>query len=336
VLTKRFSATTTDATAPEVSIVIPAYNEADGIGNLISRIHAVMTSIGRSYEVIVVDDGSADDTAGNARRAGARIVRHPYNMGNGAAVKTGIRSSRGGILVMLDADGQHPPDYIPEMLEKAADYHMVVGARTRSSETSIHRDLANTIYNWLATYVCGRRIEDLTSGFRVVRAQVAREFVSLLPNTFSYPTTITLATIRSGYGLTYLPIKADRRASNSKSKIKLLRDGSRFLLIIFKIATLFSPMKIFLPASVFTFLVGLGYGLYKVVVLDGRYGPTSAMFMTSSILMFLIGLVSEQITQSRFDRMEFVVDPAPLVDATDGVDRSPLDGDELSGKRAGL
>lgn len=298
---KQSSVSQSNEAGPEISVIIPAYKEEAGIGGLISRLRGVMDAVGRSYEVLVVDDGSPDDTAGSAQRAGARIVRHPYNMGNGAAVKTGIRNARGEILVMLDADGQHPPEYIPELLEKVTTYHMAVGARTRTSDTSFHRGLANTVYNRLATYVSGRRIDDLTSGFRAVRAHVAREFVSLLPNTFSYPTTITLATIRSGYGLTYVPIKAAKRAAHSKSKIKLVRDGSRFLLIIFKIATLFSPMKIFLPASVLTFLLGFGYGLYKVVVLNERYGPTSAMLMTMAALMFLIGLVSEQITQLRFD-----------------------------------
>jgi glycosyltransferase involved in cell wall biosynthesis len=334
VFTKQSSVSQTKAAVPEISVIIPAYNEEGGIGDLISRLHTVMGSVGRSYEVLVVDDCSADDTAGTAQRAGARIVRHPYNIGNGAAVKTGIRNARGEILVMLDADGQHPPEYIPELLEKVIQYHMAVGARTKSSDTSIHRDLANTVYNWLATYVSGRRIDDLTSGFRAVRAHVAREFVSLLPNTFSYPTTITLATIRSGYSLTYVPIKAAKRAAHSKSKIRLVRDGSRFLLIIFKIATLFSPMKIFLPASVLTFLLGLGYGLYKVVVLDGRYGPTSALMMTFSVLMFLIGLVSEQIAQGRFDRMDFISAPMSLAGPEITAGRSPVDGDEVPGERA--
>ena len=174
---------------------------------------------------------------------------------------------------MLDADGQHPPEEIPALLEMLEKYHMVVGARTTDSETSFHRNLANRIYNRFASYVCGRPIDDLTSGFRAIRAGAAKEFVTLLPNTFSYPSTITLATVRSGYSLAYFPIKSPKRAAGSKSKIKLLRDGSRFFLIIFKITTLFSPMKIFLPASIFTFLAGVGYGLYKIFMLDGRYGP---------------------------------------------------------------
>jgi glycosyltransferase involved in cell wall biosynthesis len=287
---------------PQVSIIIPAKNEADGIGAVINRIRKVMLALGRRYEIIVVDDGSSDETAENAHRAGAVVLCHPYNIGNGAAIKTGIRYAKGSAMVMLDADGQHPPEQIPQLLQMLERYHMVVGARTSESDTSVHRNWANAIYNRFASYVCGRRIEDLTSGFRAIRAGVAKEFVSLLPNTFSYPSTITLATVRSGYSLAYLPIKGAKRTGGSKSKIKLFRDGSRFFLIIFKITTLFSPMKIFLPASVVTFLTGVGYGLYRIFMLDTRYGPTSQMLIVFAMLMFLIGLVSEQIAQLRFDR----------------------------------
>jgi glycosyltransferase involved in cell wall biosynthesis len=287
---------------PQISVIIPAKNEAQGIASIITRVREALDETSFSYEIIVVDDGSADETAKKAHEAGATVLCHPYNIGNGAAIKTGIRYSRGGWLVMLDADGQHPPEDIPALLELLQKYHMVVGARTSSSETSFHRNLANRIYNRFASYVCGRPIDDLTSGFRAIRAGAAKEFVTLLPNTFSYPSTITLATVRSGYSLAYHPIKSPRRAAGTKSKVKLLKDGSRFFLIIFKITTLFSPMKIFLPASLFTFLVGVGYGLFKIFMLDGRYGPTSQMLIVFSALIFLIGLISEQITQLRYDR----------------------------------
>jgi hypothetical protein len=177
---------------------------------------------------------------------------------------------------------------------------MVVGARTGKSERSFNRTIANRIYNRFATYMCKRKIEDLTSGFRAVKTEIARQFVSLLPNTFSYPTTITMAVIRSGYSLTYVPIKTSRRVG--KSKIRPLKDGPRFFLIILKIATLFSPMRVFLPVSFFMFFLGLGYGLFKIFVLQQRYGPTSAMLMTVSVVIFMVGLVSEQVAQLRFDR----------------------------------
>ncbi len=287
---------------PQISVIIPARNEAQGIASIVGRVRKVLNETGRKHEIIVVDDGSGDQTAQKAYEAGATVLCHPYNIGNGAAIKTGIRYARGNVFVMLDADGQHPAEDIPSLIEMLEKYHMAVGARTSDSETSFHRNLANRIYNRFASYVCGRSIDDLTSGFRAIRAGAAREFVTLLPNTFSYPSTITLATVRSGYSLAYFPIKSPKRATGSKSKIKLLKDGARFFLIIFKITTLFSPMKIFLPASLFTFLVGVGYGLYKIFILDGRYGPTSQMLIVFAALIFLIGLVSEQITQLRFDR----------------------------------
>jgi glycosyltransferase involved in cell wall biosynthesis len=269
-----------------------------------------MDLMNRPYEIIVVDDGSEDGTAERARGAGARVISHPYNIGNGAAVKTGIRNARGDILVILDGDGQHDAADISRLLEKIGPYDMVVGARTSDSETSLHRNLANRIYNRLATYVCGKKIEDLTSGFRAIKAHIARGFVYLLPNTFSYPTTITLAVVRSGHSLAYVPIKARKRSG--RSKIKLLRDGSRFFFIIVKIATLFSPMKIFLPVSGSLFLAGLGYGLYKIYGLGERYGPTSAMIMTMAVIIFMVGLVAEQVANLRFDRSEsFITEKQP-------------------------
>jgi glycosyltransferase involved in cell wall biosynthesis len=288
--------------APAVSVVIPAYNEKEGIATVVTNIQHAMDLMNRPYEIIVVDDGSEDGTADRARGAGARVISHPYNIGNGAAVKTGIRAARGDILVILDGDGQHDAADISRLLEKIGPYDMVVGARTSESETSIHRNLANRIYNRLATYGCGRKIEDLTSGFRAIKAHIARGFVYLLPNTFSYPTTITLAVVRSGHSLAYVPIKSRKRSG--KSKIKLLRDGVRFFLIIVKIATLFAPMRIFIPVSVSMFLTGFIWGLVKILVYGGRYGPTSAMLMTMAVVIFMVGLVSEQVAQLRFDRSE--------------------------------
>lgn len=286
----------------DVSIIIPAYQEQEIIGDIVKRVSKAMDNSGLNYEVIVVDDGSMDKTKEVAEKAGASVIAHPYNIGNGAAVKTGIRHSHGDALVLLDGDGQHHPEDIPQFLHALKTYDMVVGARTKDSKATFQRKLANRIYNGIASYVSGWKIQDLTSGFRAIRGSVARELLPLLPNTFSYPTTITLAVIRSGYSMTYVPIQTAWRVG--KSKIRPLTDGSRFLLIIFKITTLYSPMKIFLPISILTFLTGLGYGLYRVLLLDTRYGPTSAMLMTVSILMFLIGLVSEQIAQLRFDRSD--------------------------------
>ena len=289
--------------APEISIVIPVYNEAGVIASVIDRTRRVMDDIGRSCEIIIVDDGSEDETAEQSAKAGATmIITHPYNIGNGSAVKTGIRNARGNYLIMLDGDGQHAPEDIPKILEKLATFDMAVGARMRDSDTSPFRDAANKIYNLFATYVCGRRIYDLTSGFRGLKMDIARRFVYLLPNSFSYPTTLTLAVVRSGHSLTYVPIKTGIRVG--KSKIRLLRDGTRFFLIIVRIATLFSPMRVFLPVSLFMFVAGLGYGIFRIFSMDGRYGPTSAMLMTMAVVVFMVGLVSEQVAQLRFDRSE--------------------------------
>ncbi len=287
---------------PLLSVIVPAFCEEDVIASVIERVHHEVARLDCSYEILVIDDGSTDETAARAAEAGARVISHPYNIGNGAAIKTGIRNARGEALVMLDGDGQHRPEDIPRLLEKLGPYDMVVGARTRDSDSQAHRDLANRIYNALASYICGRRIEDLTSGFRAVKGDLARGFVYLLPNTFSYPTTITLATVRSGRSLAYVPITAPKRVG--RSKINLLRDGARFFLIILKIATLFSPLKVFIPASIGVFLLGFGYGLFKVLFLGQRYGPTSAMLMTMAIIVFMVGLVSEQVAQLRFDRSE--------------------------------
>lgn len=287
---------------PEITILIPAYQEAEIIASVIQEVRTTMDQMHRPYEILVIDDGSKDETANRAVSAGAKVVSHPYNIGNGAAIKTGIRQAKGKILVTMDGDGQHDPADIPKLLGNIERYDMVVGARTGDSESHLHRNFANSIYNLFASYICKRRIQDLTSGFRAIKASIARQFLPLLPNTFSYPTTITMAVLRSGFSLSYIPIRTSRR--KGKSKIKLFRDGSRFLLIILKIATLFSPMRVFLPVSAIVFLLGLGYGLFKVVFLDGRYGPTSAMLITMSVLIFMVGLVSEQVAQLRYERSE--------------------------------
>jgi glycosyltransferase involved in cell wall biosynthesis len=287
---------------PEISILIPAVNEAEIIADIIGHVCVTMDGLNRPYEILVIDDGSTDETALRAQNAGARVISHPYNIGNGAAVKTGIRQAKGDILVMMDGDGQHNPEDIPKLLEKIGPYDMVVGARTGDSESHFHRDAANGFYNLFASYICKRKIQDLTSGFRAIKADIAGQFVPLLPNTFSYPTTITMAILRSGFSLAYVPIRANRCVG--KSKIKLIRDGSRFLLIMLKIATLFSPMRVFFPVSIAMFLTGVGYGIFRILFMGGRYGSTSAMLITMSVMIFMIGLVSEQIAQLRYDRSE--------------------------------
>ncbi|MDY0147640.1 MAG: glycosyltransferase family 2 protein, partial [Halothiobacillus sp.] len=236
-----------------------------------------------------------DDTAQVAEAAGARVITHSYSMGNGAAIKTGARQATGEVLVFMDADGQHDPADIPRLLARLDDgLDMVVGARQSGSQASVGRGLANRFYNALASWMTGQKIEDLTSGFRAVRADKFREFLYLLPNGFSYPTTCTMAFFRAGYGVAYVPIMAAQRIG--KSHIRLVKDGIRFLLIIFKIGTLYSPLKLFLPVSLLHFIVGLGYYLYTYSEFN-RLSLASVFLWSAAVTIFLIGLVSEQITQ---------------------------------------
>ena len=283
---------------PNVSIIIPAYNEAQAIGDVVTKIIHLYPD----FEVIVVNDGSTDDTAAVAKAAGALVYSHPQNIGNGAAIKSAIRFASGKILVFMDGDGQHRPEDIKDMLTYFPDYDMVVGARSKNHQASWGRALANRIYNWLASYVAKFSIQDLTSGFRAVKSEIAHNFLYLLPNTYSYPTTITLGVLRSGRSLKYVPIRTENR-KKGKSKIKVFRDGVRFFLIIAKICTLYSPFRIFLPVSVMMFLLGLSYYIYTFIAW-GRFTNMSALLFTTSILIFMMGLISEQICQMRFEKSE--------------------------------
>jgi glycosyltransferase involved in cell wall biosynthesis len=279
------------------TVLLPAFNEEDGIEAVVGR----AKELHPDFEVLVVDDGSTDATAERAERAGARVLSHPYNIGNGAAVKTGLREASGRWVVMMDADGQHDPADIARLWEHREKYDMVVGARARGSRTPLHRDAANGIYNALASYVTRFKVEDLTSGFRLLRKEAARKYLYLLPNTFSYPSTLTLAYLKSGRSIRYVPIKTGRRKGSSK--IRLFQDGTRFLLIIMKIATIFSPLRVFIPVSLFFFLAGILYYGYTFVTAH-RFTNMSALLLTTSVVIFMIGLVSEQISQMRLDRTD--------------------------------
>jgi len=281
-----------------VSVVIPAFNEEESIGPIIGEIRNIL---GGGVEIVVVDDGSRDATAAVARERGATVYQHPYNMGNGAAVKTGLRRVRSDVVVLMDGDGQHDPKDIPRLLEHTGQYDMVVGSRTSGSASSWHRGLANRVYNGLASYVTQFPVGDLTSGFRAIRRETARSFLYLLPNRFSYPTTITLAVLKSGLRVKYVPIRS--RARVGKSKIRIVTDGPRFLLIIVKIATLFSPFRIFLPVSLLFFTLGIGYYTYTFVT-QHRFTNMSMLLFVTSVIIFMLGLVAEQVAELRMDRSE--------------------------------
>lgn len=273
-----------------LSIVLPANNEAAALPDVLAGLKAAFPDA----EIIVVDDGSSDATGSLARDAGARVIRHPYPKGNGAAIKSGARAATGDVLVFMDADGQHTAAAVTNLLATLDQgFDMVVGARSATSQASWGRKLANGFYNKLASWIVGHRIEDLTSGFRAVSAVKFREFLYLLPNGFSYPTTITMAFFRAGYHVAYTPIATERR--KGKSHIRPLQDGVRFMLIIFRVGTLYSPLKVFFPISLGFFVTGLGYYLYTLIT-SHRFTNMSALLFIASILVFLIGLVSEQIT----------------------------------------
>jgi glycosyltransferase involved in cell wall biosynthesis len=250
----------------------------------------------------VVDDGSSDGTALVTSEAGGRALTSPYSMGNGAAIKRGARAASGEVLVFMDADGQHDPAHIPRLLAKLDEgYDMVVGARDGGGQASAGRSAANAFYNRLASWMTGKPIADLTSGFRAVRADKFREFLHLLPNGFSYPTTITMAFFRSAYPVAYVPIPVAKRIG--RSHIRPIRDGLRFLLIIFKIATLYSPLKLFAPTGAVFFLLGSGYYAYTFVT-ENRFTNMSALLLSAAVIIFLIGLISEQITSLTYRRVD--------------------------------
>jgi len=279
-----------------LSIILPAKNEGPALKDLLPRLREAQPEA----EIIVVDDGSTDDTRDICAEAGVQCLSSPYSMGNGAAIKRGARAATGELLVFMDGDGQHDPADVARLLAKLAEgFDMVVGARDWSSQAGVGRGVANTIYNWLATRMTGHEVMDLTSGYRAVRADRFREFLHLLPNGFSYPTTSTMAFFRSAYPVAYLPIKAGQRVG--KSHIKPLKDGIRFLLIIFKIATLYSPLKLFAPASAMFFLLGTANYL-RTFIAYGRLTNGSTLMWSAAVIVFLIGLVSEQITALTYRR----------------------------------
>lgn len=284
----------TTPTLKRVSIVIPAYNEEEDIGRVLDEIVALNIA----YEIIVVDDGSKDGTANVAgSREGVRVVQHPYNIGNGAAIKSGVRASHGEIVLMMDGDGQHPPAEIPNLLAHIDRYDMVVGARTAASEAQVHRTIANGLFNRYASYVVGYPVDDLTSGFRAIRAPLIRNFLYLLPNTFSYPTTITIALFRAGFAVKYQPFVSPARVG--KSKIRPVRDGLRFLLTITRLGVLFVPLKIFLPVSLTALFLGITYTAF-ILLTQQRFSGAGGLTITVGVLTFLLGLIAEQIALLRY------------------------------------
>ena len=277
-----------------VSVVIPAYNEADVIGEVV----AALAAADRWHEIIVVDDGSGDGTGARALAAGASVVTHPYNKGNGAAVKSGIRRATGEFVMIIDGDGQHRPDDARRLVSRLGQYDLVIGARASSTQATQGRKVGNALLNRLASYLTGRPIPDLTSGFRAARREYLREFLHLLPNGFSTPTTTTLAFIKAGYNVAFESIEARPRVGSSK--IRLARDGAKFFMIILKIVTIFSPMRVFTPLAGASIGLGILYGLWNVIV-HARIPNGAVLLILFGVMVFLVGLVSEQISALRFE-----------------------------------
>jgi glycosyltransferase involved in cell wall biosynthesis len=280
--------------AAETSVIVPAFNEGLAIRQVVSGLQ----SAAPWREIIVVDDGSADDTAAQATAAGAHVIRHPYNKGNGAAVKTGLRQSTGAFVLILDADGQHPPGDAVRLVNQLGDYDLVVGARAASTQATVTRRAGNAILNAIAGYLAARPIPDLTSGFRAARRECLIEFLHLLPNGFSTPTTTTMAFLKAGYSVRFEPIEAAPR--QGASKIRLGSDGIGFFLILLKVITIYSPLRIFAPVSVAAFVAGAAYALWTIAT-QSHVTNSSVLLILTSIVIFLIGLVSEQIASLRFE-----------------------------------
>jgi glycosyltransferase involved in cell wall biosynthesis len=278
----------------DVSVVIPACNEAAAITGVISELR----SAAAWREIIVVDDGSADGTGDAARSAGAQVIRHPYNKGNGAAVKSGIRAATGDYVLIIDGDGQHKPADAVALAAALGDYDLVVGARSADTQAGLVRRLGNATLNRLASFLTDHEIPDLTSGFRCARRAYLVEFLHLLPNGFSTPTTTTLAFLRAGYNVAFMPVEARKRVGTSK--IRLSRDGPKFLLIMLRVITIFSPLRIFLPVALASFAVGAALAVYSIIT-ELHIWPSSALLIVLSVLVLLIGLVSEQVSALRFD-----------------------------------
>jgi glycosyltransferase involved in cell wall biosynthesis len=267
----------------EITVIIPAYNEEEGIGEVIDKIKGTMENIKSSYEIAVIDDGSTDGTAAIVKEKGVKLIQHPYNKGYGAALKTGVKNAKGNIVLFIDADVQQNADDIPRLLEPMGEYDMVVGRRAKGSKIPLIRRVGKSILSVLANYLAGQKIPDLNSGFRAIKKEIVMKYMGILPDTFSFTTTITLATIKEGFNLKYVPIETGQRVGSSK--VRLFRDGSRFVMLILRTVALFDPLKVFLPVSVVLFLAGFSYLIYNLIFYL-NVPDTSVLLIVSSLILF--------------------------------------------------
>ncbi len=279
------------------SVLIPAFNEASVIESVIQEIER----LGNWKEIIVVDDGSSDPTAERAASAGATVIRHPYNKGNGAAVKSAVRQATGDYILLMDADGQHSPSEIPRLIDKLGEFDLVVAARSFKAQATLSRGLGNGFLNRFATMLSGFPIADLTSGFRAAKRERFKQFIHLFPNGFSYPSTSTLAFVKAGYSVCFIDVVGKQREGKEKSKMRPWKEGGRFIMLILRMVTLFSPLRVFLPISLVFFGLGFGYLVYTIID-ETHVTNTSVLLITAAAVLFLFGLLSEQIAALRFER----------------------------------
>ncbi len=274
----------------KLSIVIPAYNEEETITKVIRDAHNVMKNSGISYEIIVVNDGSKDNTGALARKEYVVLINHPYNQGYGASLKTGIRNSKSKYVLIMDGDDQHYPDDILRIFEKAKDYEMVVGARTNI--TSFLRSPAKLILSFFANYLAGRKIPDLNSGFRIMKKDFVMNYMHILPNKFSFTTTITLCAVDGGHSFCYMPIKVKKR-NTGKSTIHPVKDTTNFLLLLIRMTMLFNPLKVFIPTSLFLLIFGIAFSTYP---------KSASIIFVAAMLTFFFGLLADQVSLMRRER----------------------------------
>ena len=275
-----------------VTVVVPAYNEESGIPPVLEQIQAIMDTSTIPYELLVVDDGSTDGTAGAVTALGIKIIRHPENRGYGASLKTGIRHAQYDLIVITDADGTYPNDRIPDLVTEIEFYDMVVGARTGLQvKIPLARRPAKWALNQLANWMAGAKIPDLNSGLRIFRKEVAQQFTRILPDGFSFTSTITLAMLERGYRVKYMPIDYHKRAG--RSKIRPIYDTLNILQLILRTTMYFAPLKIFLPIAIMLAILGVGIMIYSSIVVGRLMDVTVVVTLLAALQIAMAGLLAD-------------------------------------------
>jgi glycosyltransferase involved in cell wall biosynthesis len=285
---------------PDITIILPIYNEVDNIENVFKNLNDILNNSDKTYEIIAVDDGSTDGTLTlllslKDKNPFMRIISHVYNKGNSCAIRTGIRFARANIIITMDADGQHDPKYILKIISGLSKYDMIIGSRTHAYKGKSIRNMGNIILNKFASAFTQTRITDLTSGFRAFKKQTISHFLHLFPNGFGFESMITVSMIKSGYSINFFPIEFKERLMG-ESKINIINDGIKFIIIILKIIVLYDPFKIFLPFSILFITIGLITMIAGIIVASKLIVPgSSVVFYVAGIFTFLLGLLSNQI-----------------------------------------